>query len=169
MPYFSFVKKYNLTLYQNGIFKMTIQEYLKKIEALRHQKTTMTFQENVDLEFCVQKIQQSSPDASFTIDDLFQETSEIIFINKDMVKHFANHLGLLFLKEKEAGNVCFANSEEVRPEYRQSFRLMDFLDYIYAFMHSLVYKETQKIIISSESVVFWKLVKIGLSLRNDKI
>jgi hypothetical protein len=169
MPCFSFVKKYNLTLYQNGIFKMTIQEYLNNIEALRHEKTTIAFQENVDLELCVKIIQQSSPNVSFTIDDLFQKTSEIILINKDVVKHFTNHLGLLFLKEQESGNICFANSDEVRPEYRQSFRLIDFLDYIYAFMHSLVYQESQKIIIPSESVVFWKLVKIGLSLRNDKI
>mgnify|MGYP003583495161 CR=1 FL=1 len=148
---------------------MTIQEYLNKIEALRQEKTAITFQENVDLEFCVQKIQQSSPDASFIIDDLFQETSEIIFINKDVVKYFANHLGLLFLEEQESGNVCFANSDEVRSEYKQSFKLIDVLDYIYAFGHSTAFKESQKVILSSETVFFWKLVKIGLSLRNDKI
>ncbi|MFC4477823.1 hypothetical protein [Flavobacterium chungangensis] len=148
---------------------MTIQEYLNKIEALRQEKTTIAFQENVDLEFCVQKIQQSSPDASFIIDDLFQEISEIIFINKDVVKYFANHLGLLFLEEQESGNVCFANSEEVRAEYKQSFKLIDVLDYIYAFGHSTAFKESQKVIVPSEKDLFWKLVKIGLSLRNDKI
>lgn len=123
------------------------------------------------MELCIQKIKNKTTELSFTLTEIFQKSnSEKTIINKDILKRFSNHLGLLlFLEEQESGNICFANSDEVRPEYRQSFRLIDFLDYTYAFMHSLVYQESQKIIISSESVVFWKLVKIGLSLRNDKI
>jgi hypothetical protein len=149
---------------------MTIQEYLDKIQALQSEKNKTTFSDNADVELCIQKIKNKTTELSFTLTEIFQKSnSEKTIINKDILKRFSNHLGLLFLEEQESGNICFANSDEVRPEYRQSFRLIDFLDYTYAFMHSLVYQESQKIIISSESVVFWKLVKIGLSLRNDKI
>ncbi|WP_281631865.1 hypothetical protein [Flavobacterium luteolum] len=143
---------------------MTIQDYLDKIESLQREKTKITFSDNNDLELYVQKMQQSAT-SFFMLDDVLQKTSERILLNNEALKLFANRLGLLFLEEKESGNVCFANSEEVRPEYRQSFRLIDFLDYIYAFMHSMVYKETKKIIILSESVIFWKLVKIGSDLN----
>jgi len=143
---------------------MTIQDYLDKIESSQREKTKITFSDNNDLELYVQKMQQSAT-SFFMLDDVLQKTSERILLNNEALKLFANRLGLLFLEEKESEHVCFANSEEVRPEYRQSFRLIDFLDYIYAFMHSVLYKETQKIIISSESVVFWKLVKIGSDLN----
>ncbi|MEN2487568.1 hypothetical protein AAYQ05_07185 [Flavobacterium sp. B11] len=142
---------------------MTIQDYLDKIESLQRERSKITFSDNDDLEFYVQKIQQSA-ESFCMLDDVLQKNSDRILLNNEAVKLFANRLGLLFLEEKESGNVCFANSEEVRPEYRQSFRLIDFLDYIYAFMHSVVYKETQKIIISSEKDFFWKLAKIGSDL-----
>ncbi|QLC65522.1 hypothetical protein LPB248_04215 [Flavobacterium sp. LPB0248] len=143
---------------------MTIQDYLDKIESLQREKTKITFSDNDDLEFYVQKILQNA-ESFFMLDDVLQKTSDRILLNNEALKLFANRLGLLFLEEKELGNVCFANSEEVRPEYRQSFKLIDFLDYIYAFMHSDVFVESQKIIITSETDLFWKLAKIGSSLR----
>lgn len=145
---------------------MTIQEYLNGIEALQNEKSAIVSANDTDLEFCTQQIKQINTEPSFAFDVLFQKpASEIIIVNNDAIKIFADHVGLLFLEEKESGNVCFANSEEVRPEYRQSFKLIDFLDYVYAFMHSLVYKESQKVIVSSEAVLFWKLAEIGADLR----
>lgn len=149
---------------------MTIQEYLNKIKALQQEKNTIVDGNATDLEFCIQEIKQISTEPSFSIDFLLQKTaSEIIIVNNDVVKSFSNHLELFFLDEKESGNVCFANNEEVRPEYRQSFRLIDLLDYVYAFMHSCVYKESEKIILSSDVALFWKLVKIGSRLRKEKV
>ncbi|MET3026808.1 hypothetical protein ABXT06_09040 [Flavobacterium sp. UW10123] len=142
---------------------MTIQDYLNKIEALQRKKTKIAFLDDDDFEFCVQKINQSA-ESFFMLDDLLQKFS-VIHINSDIVKLSANGLGLLFLEERESGNICFASSDELRPEYRQSFKLVDFLDYVYAFMHSLVYKESQKIIVPSEKDFFWKLAKIGSDLR----
>ncbi|MDQ8013232.1 MAG: hypothetical protein REI96_12335 [Flavobacterium nitrogenifigens] len=145
---------------------MTIQEYLNRIEALHNEKSKTAYPNDSDLEFCIQQIKEINTEPSFSFDVLFQTpASEIIIVNNDVIKIFADHLGLLFLEEKESGNVCFANSEEVRPEYRQSFRLIDFLDYIYAFMHSSVYKESKIIMISSETALFWKLVKMGSDLK----
>ncbi|MNE73415.1 hypothetical protein D3C80_1694260 [compost metagenome] len=145
---------------------MTIQEYLNKIEALQNEKSAIVSTNDSDLEFCIRQIKEISAEPSFSFDVLFKKsTSEIIIVNNDTIKIFADHVGLLFLEEKESGNVCFANSEEMRPEYRQSFKLIDFLDYVYAFMHSTEYKESRKVIVSSEAALFWKLVKIGLDLK----
>jgi hypothetical protein len=148
---------------------MTIQEYLHKIEALEREKTKITFPENDDMELCIQKIQQGSAQSYFMLDDLLEKTSGMVLINKNAIKQFANHLGLFFLEEQETGNVCFANNEEMRPEFRQSFRLIDLLDYIYTFMYSSIYRDSQKIIIPSEKDFFWELAKIGLSLRKEKL
>lgn len=145
---------------------MTIQEYLNKIEALQNEKSAIVSTNDADLEFCTQQIKQINTEPSFSFDVLFQKsTSEIIIVNNDAIKIFADHLGLLFLEEKESGNICFSNSEEVRSEYRQSFKLIDFLDYVYAFMHSTEYKESRIIMISSETTLFWKLVKMGSDLK----
>ena len=145
---------------------MTIQEYLNKIEALQNEKSAIVSTNDSDLEFCIRQIKEINTEPSFSFDVLFQKsTSEIIIVNNDAIKIFADHLGLLFLEEKESGNICFSNSEEVRSEYRQSFKLIDFLDYVYAFMHSTVYKESKIIMISSETTLFWKLVKMGSDLK----
>lgn len=145
---------------------MTIQEYLNKIEALQNEKSAIVSTNDSDLEFCIRQIKEINTEPSFSFDVLFQKsTSEIIIVNNDAIKIFADHLGLLFLEEKESGNICFSNSEEVRSEYRQSFKLIDFLDYVYAFMHFTVYKESKIIMISSETTLFWKLVKMGSDLK----
>jgi len=145
---------------------MTIEEYLNKIEALQNEKSEIAYRNDSDLEFCIRQIKEINTEPSFSFDVLFQKaTSEIIVVNNNAIKIFADHVGLLFLEEKESGNVCFANSEEVRPEYRQSFKLINLLDYIYAFMHSSVYKESEEIILTSVTTLFWKLVKMGSNLK----
>ncbi|MCV2487196.1 hypothetical protein OD917_19845 [Flavobacterium sp. SH_e] len=140
---------------------MTIQEYFSKIEALQNNKNT--FSANADLKLYIQKIQQNCIESSFMINSLFQEST----VNNTIIAKFSDHLKLLFLDEQESGNVCFANSDEIRSEYRQSFKLIDLLDYIYAFGHSSFYHKSQKIIITNETEVFWKLVKIGSTFRNE--
>lgn len=150
---------------------MTIQEYLDKIQALESEKNKIVFSNNAYLELYIQKIKNKTTELSFTLTEILQNSNfKKAIINKDILKRFSNHLGLLFLEEQESGNVCFANSDEVRSEYKQSFKLIDVLDYIYAFGHSTTFKESQKIIIiTSETDLFWKLAKIGSSLRERTI
>ncbi|MCM0666261.1 hypothetical protein [Flavobacterium tyrosinilyticum] len=145
---------------------MTIQEYLDKIEALQNEKNKIVFSDNADLDLYIQKIKNETRELSFTLTEIFQKSnSKMTIINENILEMFSNHLGLLFLEEQESGNVCFANNNDVRPEYKQSFKLIDGLDYVYAFSHSTAFKESQKIIITSETDLFWKLAKIGSNLR----
>ena len=147
---------------------MTIQEYWKKINALNADENISKLFDGIDLENNVLKILQNTTQTYFTTEVLYnQSVPETVNLNNEIVKLFADHLGLLFLSEKDTGNVCFANSSELRPEFRQSFTAIELLDYIYAFAHSSFYKEFQKIAITSEADIFWKLVKIGAGLRKE--
>ena len=149
---------------------MNISEYLNKIEALHEEKSRILQANRADLEFCIQKIKKSRAELTFSLDALWsKQNSENNVLNKDIINLFSDHLGLIFLEEQESGNVCFANSDEVRPEYRQTFRWIDLLDYIYAFAHSSVFKEYQKIILVSDTAIFWKMVEMGFSLRKEGI
>jgi predicted helicase len=66
-------------------------------------------------------------------------------LNPIIVEQIAVGLGLAFTNEKETeSEVCFANSEELRPEFMQSFAPIDLLDYIYAVLHSPTYREKYK-------------------------
>lgn len=108
------------------------------------------------------------------------ETSEnaeerISNLNPAVVQQIASDLGLTFTPEKEPGSeVCFANSRELRPEYRQTFALIDLLNYIYAVLHSPTYREKQeeflkigfmKVPYPTDVNIFWQLVKPGGELR----
>lgn len=96
-------------------------------------------------------------------------------LNPEIVKQIADGLGLTFTNEKETeSNVCFANSDELRPEFKQSFAPIDLLDYIYAVLHSPTYREKYKEFLKidfpripapQDPGKFWKLVKLGSQLR----
>ncbi|MDP3352202.1 MAG: type ISP restriction/modification enzyme, partial [Flavobacteriaceae bacterium] len=93
----------------------------------------------------------------------------------EIVEQIANGLGLIFTNEKETeSNVCFANSDEVRPDFKQSFAPIDLLDYIYAVLHSPTYREKYKEFLKidfprvpypKDAKIFWKLVEHGGELR----
>jgi predicted helicase len=96
-------------------------------------------------------------------------------LNLTIIKQIAEGLGLTFTNEKETENaVCFANSDEVRPEFKQSFAPIDLLDYIYAVLHSPSYREIYKEFLKidfpripapQDPGKFWQLVKLGGELR----
>jgi predicted helicase len=96
-------------------------------------------------------------------------------LNPEIVKQIADGLGLTFTNEKETeSEVCLANSDEVRSEFKQSFAPIDLLDYIYAVLHSPTYREKYKEFLKidfprvpapPEKDTFWKLVKLGSELR----
>ena len=94
--------------------------------------------------------------------------------NPEIIKEIAAKLGLEFVAEKEPeGNVCLANSSEVRDEYKTSFAPIDLLDYIYAVLHSPNYRETYKEFLKIDfprvpfpkPETFWQLVQLGSEIR----
>ncbi|WP_332021526.1 type ISP restriction/modification enzyme, partial [Kaistella sp.] len=94
--------------------------------------------------------------------------------NPEIIKEIAAKLGLEFVAEKEPeGNVCLANSSEVRDEYKSSFAPIDLLDYIYAVLHSPTYRETYKEFLKIDfprvpfpkPETFWQLVQLGSEIR----
>jgi predicted helicase len=105
----------------------------------------------------------------------FLETTNNLSILKEMAQKVIDTLALTFIIENEVqGNVCFANSSELRTEYRETFRSVDLQNYIYATLHSMEYQETQQelskrdlppIPIPKDRTEFWKLVELGRELR----
>ncbi|MBZ4044195.1 hypothetical protein [Flavobacterium hibisci] len=147
---------------------MNIHEYCNKIKALSAEENIPQLSDHIDLENIVSKILQDINGSYFTIADFFEESVESVILNNKIVKLFSDRLGLLFSGEKEAGNVCFANSSELRSEFRQNFTAVELLDYVYAFAHCSFYKESRKVAITSETDLFWKLVKIGSCLKKTE-
>ncbi|WP_369746883.1 type ISP restriction/modification enzyme [Muriicola sp. SD30] len=92
-----------------------------------------------------------------------------------ILKQIKTKLGLTFVSEPEGvGNVCFADSPEVRDDYKQTFGPMDLLDYIYAVLHSPSYREMYKEFLKIDfpevpypenAATFWQLVHLGGELR----
>ncbi|WP_227009038.1 type ISP restriction/modification enzyme [Christiangramia fulva] len=96
--------------------------------------------------------------------------------NKKIVEQISQKLGLEFLAEEPGeGEVCFAESKELRPEFKTYFTPLDLLDYIYAVLHSPTYRETYKEFLKIDfprvpypeaQEKFWQLVKLGGELRS---
>lgn len=86
----------------------------------------------------------------------------------DIATIISQRLGISFLcdfdRQKELlGNVCFAHSPELRPEYREFFTLSDLTGYLY----SLVHDPSKKELFPPDADYFWKLVEIGNKFLND--
>ena len=104
-----------------------------------------------------------------------QTATRIPNLNTEMVNKIAKQLGLAFVPEKELeGNVCMANNDEIRPEFRQTLAPIDVLDYIYAVLHSPTYREKYKEFLKidfpkipypKDSKTFWELVALGSQIR----
>lgn len=97
-----------------------------------------------------------------------------------ILKQIEKNLGLTFVPEPfgsaqgTAGEVCFADSSEVRNDYKQTFAPIDLLDYIYAVLHAPSYRETYKEFLKivfarvpypADPNHFRKLVALGGELR----
>jgi hypothetical protein len=98
-------------------------------------------------------------------------------IDPGIIQRIAANIQLSFVPEKEKeSEVCFINSEEVRPEFKLSFAPVDLSDYILAVLHHS-YNARHKPITETgrmsipypkDAVGFWKLVKLGEKLRHDQ-
>lgn len=156
---------------------MTIQQYLENIKGLNVTKNISKNSNHTDLDNPAMKISLENnkfyfnlSDLEFTNDQQKADRGEAI-LNSEIINQVADCLGLLFINEKETeGNVCFVNSNELRPEFRQNFTSIDLLDYCYAVLHSTINEFSEinsaRIPITSDTSVFWKLVNYGSELRN---
>lgn len=96
-------------------------------------------------------------------------------LNQTILHQLQLKLSSTFTPEKEPnGNVCMADNEVVRPEYKESFAPIDLLDYIYAILHHPGYREKYKEFLKidfpripypKDQETFWKFVKLGGQLR----
>lgn len=101
-------------------------------------------------------------------------TERIPLLNKEITQKISNNLSLFFITKKETeGKVCFANSNEVRAEFKETFTQIDLNYYIYAVLHSSNYKGTDpdfskvdllNIPIPTDRDKFWKLIELGKGL-----
>lgn len=96
-------------------------------------------------------------------------------LNETIINQIEKKLGLTFVPEPETeANVCFANSTELRDNYKTTFAPIDILDYIYAVLHSPTYRDKYKAFLKIDfprvpypknEKTFWQLVKLGGELR----
>lgn len=103
------------------------------------------------------------------------ESVRVPNLNEKIVQEIEEKLGLDFVPEKEPeGNVCMANSPEVRNDYKTMFAPIDLLDYIYAVLHSPTYRAKYKEFLKidfprvpypKDAETFWQLVELGGELR----
>jgi predicted helicase len=97
---------------------------------------------------------------------------EIPNLTEEIINQIAHKTGLHFILTKDPeGNVCMANNNEVRPEFRQNFTPIDILDYAYAILHSSNYHSTDKKFLKmnfpypKNAETFWKLAEIGSQIK----
>ncbi len=99
-------------------------------------------------------------------------------IEPEVIQNIAKSLGLSFVPEKEKeGEVCFINSEEVRPEFRLSFAPVDVADYVYAVLNEPSYKKLHEesnpglpleVPYPKDATNFWGFAKTGEKLRQGR-
>ena len=87
----------------------------------------------------------------------------------ELAEKISNALGLLFINQNEPeGNVCFANSNELRPEFKETFTSVDLINYEFAVLHSDKYKDfISSDLVPKERKIFWELVALGKKLKEN--
>lgn len=100
-----------------------------------------------------------------------------LVIDKGIINQISEKLKLAFIIEEGkgmAGEVCFANSPEIRPEFRLTFTAKDTLNYVYAIIYRNEHKEEsikyfkknlEEIQIPADTDIFWNIVALGRKLR----
>jgi len=92
-----------------------------------------------------------------------------------IIKKIEENLGLNFVaRPYDEGNVCMANSPEIRDDYKATFSSIDLWNYIYAVLHSKSYREKHKHFLKidfsrvhypKDVQGFWNLVDLGGQLQ----
>lgn len=87
----------------------------------------------------------------------------------ELAENISKALGLLFINQNEPeGNVCFVNSNELRPEFKETFTSVDLMNYEFAVLHSEKYKDfISSDLVPKERKIFWELVALGKKLKEN--
>src|SRR5690554_6464252 len=105
-----------------------------------------------------------------------EQGQEITFILEEGVAdEISKNTDLIFeLEMGPGGNVCFANSPELRDDFKIGFSPLDILNYSYGVLHSPAYMEKHKepsqtdflyLPYPTDAVTFWKMVRSGRETR----
>ncbi len=99
-------------------------------------------------------------------------------IDRKIIQKIASELCIGFVSEKEReGEVCFMNSEEVRPEFKVSFAPIDIENYLLAVIKSPDLEERLETLSQSDRLIipypkdavdFWTMVERGKQWRADQ-
>jgi len=77
-------------------------------------------------------------------------------ITPKLIAEIEKATGLIFIKDDVAeGNVCYANSAALRPEFKSTFTEKDLKHYIMGLTQK---QNTQKITLPEDAKTFWKIV-----------
>lgn len=84
----------------------------------------------------------------------------------ELAEKISKELGLMHLNQtRPESNVCFANSDELRPEFKETFTLVDLLNYKFAVLHSEKYKDfISADLVPTDRKIFWEMVALGREL-----
>ncbi len=90
----------------------------------------------------------------------------ILDVNPKIAAVFSKIVGLLFIHEnEEKGNVCFANSDEIRNDFKTTFTKSDILTYTLGCLktESKVAKriDISRLKLPKKPEEFWKMVQFG--------
>ena len=93
-----------------------------------------------------------------------------------LIQKLEKHLNLIYVFESTGeGRVCFAESEELRPDFKTTFTVQNFDDYLSAlkklehlFEADLSEKNNEGFRFPKNTEVFWAMVEKGNKLRNKK-
>ena len=101
----------------------------------------------------------------------------IVTLGNGTINQIAESLKMTFITKKELNsNICFVNSDELRPEYKDLFTLENLYDYLYAVWYSITQKENtnegftkifKNIPLPTDKKKFWELVYFGKELREE--
>jgi hypothetical protein len=110
--------------------------------------------------------------------NIFLETAKkLALTDQEMAQKITISLGLTFINQKEAeGNVCFADSNEIREEFKETFTAIDLVNYYYAVVNSSAYRESHQKLLKIDSITipidkvkFWRLIQLGKELRRTHL
>ena len=96
-------------------------------------------------------------------------------INPEVIKEIETLIELPFAEEQEdINNVCFANSLEVRDDFKVSFSTLDILHYTYAVFYAsaglqdfenLDTQDTVEVVYPTDSDMFWHVTQLAKRLK----
>jgi hypothetical protein len=121
------------------------------------------------------RLNSNAAATAFFIPLYIVEDKQVQILNMEVVKHISEKLNLFYSPLKETGGeVCFLNSEEVRPEYKVSYSSPDIINYVRGYLKSVEYENKYKNLLyegflfvpfPNDESEFWRFVQIGKENR----